>query len=152
MGRLLAAAALTLLLPALAHAKAWNGVTPNETKKADVVAKFGEPSKTVKQGDKEVLAYIGKKAISGTSQAQFTMTAAGVVESITVFPSAKLETAEVEETYGKTCDSAKPVEPCYAKKLTDEFKTVFIYKRLGLMVFFADDKKTVQSFQFTAAK
>lgn len=152
MERLLAVVAISLLLPALAHAKAWNGITPNETKKADVVAKFGEPSKVVKQGDKEVLAYLGKKAIAGTSQAQFTLTPAGVVEQISVFPATRPELSEVEETYGKSCEATKAAEPCYAKKLLDDFKTVFVYKKLGLMVFFGEDKKTVHSMVFSAPK
>jgi len=152
MGRLLGLALLTLLLPALAHAKAWNGITPNESKRADVVAKFGEPSKTVKQGDKEIVAYLGKKAIAGTSQAQFTVSAAGVVESIAVFPATKPELSEIEESYGKSCEATKAAEPCYSKKLTDDFKVYFIYKKLGLIVFFGEDKKTVQSLQFTAAR
>ncbi|MGC4115490.1 MAG: tetratricopeptide repeat protein [Myxococcales bacterium] len=153
MGRLLATAAVTLLLfPTLASAKAWNGITPNETKRADVLAKFGEPSKVLKQGDKEVLGYLGKKAIAGTSQAQFTLTAAGVVEQITVFPANKPELSEIEESYGKSCEATKAAEPCYGKKLLDDFKTVFVYKKLGLMIFFGEDKKTVHSLVFTAPK
>jgi len=147
MGRLLALLAVTLL-PALAQARTWNGVTPMETKRADLITKFGEPSKAIKQGEKEVVAYIGPKAIKGTTQAQFTVNAAGVVESIVVFPATKLEVGEIEEMYGKSCEKGGEPQSCYVRQLADDFKVFFWFKRMGLIVFFAEDKKTVHSFMF----
>jgi len=138
-------------LPALAEAKPWLGITPTESTRADVVKKFGEPSKKVPQdGGKELIAYTGEKAIPGTREAQFTI-ASGKVEQIVVFPTSAVELSEVEETYGKSCAaSEKPPANCYSKLLSDNFKTYFWYKKLGLVVFFLDDKKTVHSILFNA--
>jgi hypothetical protein len=147
-------ALIIVLVPSLAMAKPWMGITPGESTRAEVVKKFGEPKKKVSQDDKEVLAYIGDKAIKGTTQAQFTVLATGKVEKIAVFPTAKLELDEVEETYGKACaavdKAGQPVPACYVKVMGDDFKPYFWYKKLGLVVFFSEDKKTVHSIVFTA--
>ena len=148
--RLLALAAL--LLPTLALAKPWMGITPAESSRDEVIRKFGEPTKKVVQAEgKEVLAYVGDHAIKGTTQAQFVI-AGGKVEQIVVFPATSLDISEVEDTYGRSCAAEKSPSgaACYTKQLTDDFRSFFWYKRLGLVVFFSDDKKTVQSIVFNA--
>jgi len=143
---------IAVLLPALALAKPWNGITPGETPKAEVVKRFGEPSKKLAQGDKEVMAYIGDQAIKGTPQAQFVIKE-GKVEQMVVFPATTLELPEIEDTYGKACavvEKNGKAAHCYHKQLTDEFRTYLWYKRLGLVVFLNEDKKTVHSIIFNS--
>lgn len=133
-------------------AKPWNGIEPGATKKDEVIKKFGEPSKVVKAEPKETLAYLGEKAIKGTTQAQFKVdSASGTVERIDVFPGPVIDKDMVESSYGAACPASGPApkDPCYAKKITDNFKTYFVYVKLGLAVFFKDDNKTVSSFVFT---
>jgi hypothetical protein len=144
------------LWAALAAAKPWNGVDPGATKKDEVVKRFGEPSRTVQAEGKEVLAYFGPQAIKGTSQTQFRVDPASqLVERIDVFPGPNIERDVVESTYGPACPSSAintSGGPCYFKKLTDDFRTYFLYPRLGLAVFFNEDGKTVQSFIFQPPK
>jgi len=151
MRNALALAVLVALAPA-AQAKPWNGIEPGTSKKDEVVKKFGEPTKVVKADAKETLAYLGEKAIKGTAQAQFKVdSATGTVERIDVFPGPLIDKDMVESSYGAACPSSGPApkDPCYQKKITDNFKTYFIYVKLGLAVFFKDDNKTVSSFVFT---
>ncbi len=150
MSRLLVLA--ILLLPCLAQAKAWMGITPAESSREDVFKRFGEPTKKVAQADgKEILAYVGEHAIKGTAQAQFII-ASGKVEQIVVFPASTLDITEIEDSFGRSCATEKPGSgaPCYHKQLTDDFRTYFWYKRSGLVVFFNEDKKTVQSLIYNA--
>jgi len=147
-------AALLALAPAGALAKPWNGIDPGTSKKDEVVKKFGEPSKVVKgDANKETLAYLGDKAIKGTTQAQFKVDAqSGTVERIDVFPGPVIDKEMVESSYGAACPASGPMpkDPCYVKKVTgDNFRTYFLYLKLGLAVFFKDDNKTVSSFVFT---
>jgi hypothetical protein len=143
--------ALVLLLsPAVAWPKPWNGITPGESMRADVLQRFGEPSKTVAQSDgKELLAYTAEQAINGTTQAQFTVLPSGKIEQIVVFPSTSLDVADIEDTFGKACAAVEKTGgaggSCYSKQLTDDFRSYFWYKRLGLVVFFNEDKRTVHS-------
>jgi len=146
-----------LLLPGTALAKAWMGVDPGTTRRTEVIQKFGEPSKTLTSGGKETLAYLGTNAIKGTSQAQFKVDAStGVVERIDVFPGPVVQKDAVEATYGWQCGSKEaakePTAPCYVKKLTDDFRTYFMYVQLGMAVFFNEDTKTVHSFIFQTVK
>ena len=46
----------------------------------------------------------------------------------------------------------QPATPCYVKKMTDEFRTYYLYQKLGLAIFFNEDGKTVHSFIFTTLK
>lgn len=143
---------LLLVAPALASARPWNDIHPGQSARTEVVRKFGEPTRKVKQGDKEILAYLGDQAIKGTTQAQFTVGADGKVEQIVVFPAVTIDVSEIEDMYGPSCAGAekagKRVAHCHVKQLTDDFRTYYWYKRMGLVVFFGDDKKTVYSFQF----
>ncbi|MBZ4399953.1 hypothetical protein OWM54_02550 [Myxococcus sp. MISCRS1] len=151
MRTLIALAVVAVSLPAVA--KPWQGVEPGVTKKDEVVKKFGEPSRTVSQDGKETIAYLGKEAIKGTSQAQFKVDAGGVIERIDVFPGPIIDKETIETSYGPACPSGPvPSAPCYQRKLTDDFRTYFLYPKLGLAIFFNEDGKTVQSLTFTTQK
>jgi hypothetical protein len=153
MRTLLVVAVLIAALPAVA--KPWQGIEPGVSKKDEVTQKFGEPSRVVAQGDKEVIAYFGKEAIKGTTQAQFKVdTATKVVERIDVFPGPVIDKEAIENSYGPACPASgpQPANPCYVKKVTDEFRTYYLYSKLGLAIFFNEDGKTVHSFIFTTIK
>ena len=133
-------------------AKPWQGIEPGQSKRDSLVQKFGEPSRTVINEGKELVAYFDQKAIKGTRQVQFTVdVGTQSVERISVFPGAVVDKESIEGTYGPACPSAgrMPPTPCYQKKLTDEFRTYLFYPRLGLAVFLNEDAKTVQSLTFT---
>jgi len=121
------AALVAMSLPAAA--RPWQGITPGESTQADVVKRFGEPSTQGKIGDRGALVYREEQAINGTRQAQFFTRADGVVDEITVFPAAELDRESVEGTYGKSGQ----------KTFTDDFKPVWVYRSLGVMVFFGKD-------------
>lgn len=148
----LVAALVVAAVPAFA--KPWNGIEPGTSKRADIIKKFGEPSRVVPSDDKEVLAYFEKEAIKGTSQAQFKVdTKTQVVERIDVFPGPVIDKETIENNYGPACPAGKmPATPCYLKKLTDDFRTYYLYPKLGLAIFFNEDGKTVHSFIFTTLK
>jgi hypothetical protein len=112
-----------------ADARPWQGITPGVSTQADVVQKFGEPSTQGKMGARGALVYREEHAIAGTRQAQFFVRADGVVDEITVFPVAQLDRESVEGTYGKSGQ----------KTFTDEFKPVWVYRSIGVMVFFGKD-------------
>ena len=143
-----------LLCSLTGWAKPWNGIEPGSSQRDEVLRRFGQPTKTVKQGDVEILAYLGKGAIKGTTQAQFKVDAkSGVVERIDVFPGPVIDKTAIENSYGHACPDGPPPEaPCYIKKVTDDFRVYFHYARLGLAIFFNEDGKTVNSFTFEPAK
>lgn len=144
-----------LLLAGAARAKAWNGVEPGVTRRDEVVKRFGPPSKTVTVSGKEVLAYTDSSAMKGISQAQFRVDpGTGVVERIDVFPSTAVDHDTVEATFGPICPKAGAPQPaaCFQKKLTDDFRTYYVYTRLGLAVFFEETEDRVQSFVYTAPR
>jgi hypothetical protein len=135
--------------------KPWNGIVPGVSKREDVIRRFGEPSKVVQGGGRDVLAYQDSNPIKGTRQAQFKIDpASGVVERIDVFPAPKLTREEVSSAYGPECtfDAPETAErPCYLKR-DDEKRPYVVYNRLGLAVFFNPDGGTVQSFAFLPEK
>ncbi len=149
-------AGLTLLLLAgVGHAKAWNGIEPGVTRRDEVVKRFGPPSKALTVQGKEVLAYTEAQAMKGTSQAQFRVDpASGVVERIDVFPATVIDHDTVEATFGPLCPKAGAPQPanCFQKKLTDDFRTYYVYPRLGLAVFFDETDDRVQSLVHTAPR
>jgi len=152
MRNALTLAALVALAPAAAFSKPWNGIDPGASKRDEVIKKFGEPTKVVKADPKETLAYLGDKAIKGTTQVQFKVdSASGTVERIDVFPGPVIDKDMVESSYGAACPASGPApkDPCYVKKITDNFKTYFVFAKLGLAVFFKDDNKTVSSLVYT---
>jgi len=143
-----------LLLPAVARAKAWNGIEPGASRREDVVKRFGPPSKTLTVSGKEVLAYTEAAAMKGTSQAQFRVDpSTGLVERIDVFPATAIDHDTVEATFGPACPKAgaQPAA-CFQKKLTDDFRTYYVYPRLGLAVFFDETDDRVQSFVYTTPR
>ena len=144
-----------LLLAGAARAKAWNGVEPGVTRRDEVVKRFGPPSKTVTVSGKEVLAYTDSSAMKGTSQAQFRVDpGTGVVERIDVFPSTAVDHDTVEATFGPICPKPGAPQPaaCFQKKLTDDFRTYYVYARIGLAVFFEESEDRVQSFVYTSPR
>ena len=146
-------ALVMLALPA--SAKPWNGIEPGVSRREDVIARFGQPSKTITTDGQEVLAYYNKEAIKGTSQTQFKIDPASkLVERMDVFPGPVIDREAVESTYGDRCPqgSPPPALPCYTKKLTEDFRTYFLYAKLGMAVFFNEDGKTVHSFIFQTQK
>lgn len=148
-------AAALLLLPALTHAKAWNGIEPGVSRRDDVVKRFGPPSKSLTVSGKEVLAYTDAAAMKGTSQAQFRVDpSTGLVERIDVFPATVVDHETVEATFGPLCPKPGAPQPaaCFQKKLTDDFRTYYVYARLGLAVFFDETDDRVQSFVYTAPR
>jgi hypothetical protein len=143
-----------LLLPAVARAQAWNGIEPGASRREDVVKRFGPPSKTLTVSGKEVLAYTEAAAMKGTSQAQFRVDpSTGLVERIDVFPATAIDHDTVEATFGPACPKAgaQPAA-CFQKKLTDDFRTYYVYPRLGLAVFFDETDDRVQSFVYTTPR
>ncbi len=144
-----------LLLPALAHARAWNGVEPGVTAKEEVLKRFGPPSKTLSFEGHQVLAYNGTSAIKGTAEAQFRVDpATGLVERIDVFPGPVVDRETVESSYGPPCPAAGPPAAgnCFQKKLTEDFRTYYLYPRLGMAVFFDEEGDKVKSFVFQSVK
>jgi len=142
----------TLATASTAWSRPWNGITPGESTKEDVVKKFGDPSKVVKIDGKEVLGYYAPKAIRGTGQTQFRLDPdSGTVDRIDVFPEDPIDRKLVESSYGRECSKAKHTKsPCYVRSMTEDFKIYFRYGKLGLAVFFKGDGKTVETFVFTA--
>ena len=148
-------AVVALLLAALpAAAKPWQGIEPGQSKREQVIQKFGEPSRVVTTEGKEVIAYFEQKAIKGTKQVQFKVDpGTHVVERIDVFPGPVIDKESVESTYGSVCPAGKaPPGPCYQKKLTDDFRTYLLYPRLGVAIFLNEDGKTVHTFIFTTVQ
>ncbi|MDY7224766.1 hypothetical protein [Hyalangium rubrum] len=145
-------AVLVTAIPAAA--KPWQGIEPGVSKRDEVIQKFKEPSRVVTTDNKEVIAYFGVGAIKGTTQAQFRVDpTTKLVERIDVFPGPVIDKETIENSYGPACPSGpQPANPCYVKKMTDEFRTYFLYQKLGLAIFFNEDGKTVHSFIFTTLK
>ena len=135
----LASLIIALLLPAAAHAKAWQGVEPGKTTADEVGTRFGEPTSRVKRGNRQVLAYKGDQALPGTKEAQFHCRADGVVEEITVFLAAPLDGESIEGTYGRPT----------TRTFTDTFQKVWQYPGKGVTVFF-DREGQVQAITFAA--
>jgi len=137
----LPALALVLALPGTALARSWQGITPGSSTQADVVARFGEPSTKGKLEGRTALVYKGEQAITGTRQAQFLIGDDGRVAEINVFPASQLEKEAVLGTFGK--------EP--QKTFTDDFRTVWLYRPIGVVVFFGKDG-VVEAIRFQAAE
>lgn len=141
-----------LLAAAPAVAKPWQGIEPGQSKRDQVIQKFGEPSRVVTNEGKEIIAYLEQKAIKGTKQVQFKVDpGTQLVERIDVFPGPVIDKESVESTYGNACPASgkQSAAPCYQKKITDDFRTYLLYPKLGLAVFLNEDGKTVHSFIFT---
>ena len=105
-----------------------------------MVARFGEPSTKGRLEGRTALVYKGDQAIVGTRQAQFLVAEDGRVAEINVFPSSQLEKDAVLGTFGK--------DP--HKTFTDDFRTVWLYRGIGVVVFFGKDG-VVEAIRFQAA-
>lgn len=149
MRTLAVVAVLIASMPAIA--KPWQGIEPGVSKRDEVTQKFGEPSRVVINDNKEIIAYLGKEAIKGTTEAQFKVDkTTKVVERIDVFPGPVIDKETIEGSYGPACPNGPaPASACFVKKVTDDFRTYYLYNKLGLAIFFKEDGKTVQSFIFT---
>jgi len=137
---LVAALLLLLTFPGTALARSWQGITPGQSTQADVVARFGEPSTRGKLEGRTALVYKAEQAIVGTRQAQFLVTDDGRVAEINVFPASQLDKEGVLGTFGK--------DP--QKTFTDDFRNVWLYRGIGVVVFFAKDG-SVEAIRFQAA-
>ena len=126
----LAALALALAAPAGTLAKPWQGITPGASTRTDVVTRFGEPSTQGKLGGRAALVYRDDRAIVGTRQTQFVVRDDAIIAEINVFPATQLDRDAVEGTYGKGAQ----------KTFTDDFRSVWIYRALGVTVFFTKDQ------------
>jgi hypothetical protein len=120
---------LACAVPGAAAAKAWQGIVPGQSTRADVVARFGEPSTQGKLGDRTALVYKSDQAIAGTRQAQFFTREDGLILELVLWPSTALDKESVEGTYGKGAH----------KTFTEDFRPVWVYKLLGITVFFGKD-------------
>jgi hypothetical protein len=118
------------VLPALASARAWKGVSPGTTTQAEVIEKFGEPTTKTKRSGRTVLAYYGEQALEGTRQAQFHVDPQGVVTEITIFLTAQLDAESIEGTYGK---------PPQRTFVEDTFQKVWVYPAAGVTVYFGKE-------------
>ena len=136
----LAALPILLVLPGTSFARSWQGITPGQSNQADVVARFGEPSTKGKLEGRTALVYKGDQAIVGTRQAQFLVAEDGRVAEINVFPASQLEKEAVLGTFGK--------DP--QKTFTDDFRTVWLYRGIGVVVFFGKDG-VVEAIRFQSA-
>ncbi len=125
----LAAILLSLILPSLAQAKAWQGIDPGRSTAADAVARLGEPVGRVKRGAQTILLYKGDRAVAGTREAQVRCREDGVVEEITVFLASPLDAESIEGTYGRP----------RTRTFTDTFQKVWLYPQVGVTVYFDRD-------------
>jgi hypothetical protein len=139
---------LCLLVPTAAVAKPWNGIQPGSSSTADVIDRFGQPTRTVVTGDQQTLVFAGDRAIKGTVQSQFKVGPDKVVRRIDVYPAVPLDAAAIESSYGPACTAQAPVEPCFVKKQSPTKHPYYVYAKLGLAVFFKEDGKTVLSLAF----
>src|SRR5215208_5329698 len=92
---------LAALVPGLATARTWKGITPGTSTQQEVLDRFGEPTTKTKRPGRLVLAYYGEQALEGTRQAQFHLDDKAVVLEITIFLTAHLDQETIEGTYGK---------------------------------------------------
>jgi hypothetical protein len=118
------------LIPGLAAARAWKGITPGTSTQAEVVERFGEPTTKTKRAARTILAYHGDQALEGTRQAQFHVDAHGTVIEITIFLTVHLDPESIEGTYGKAPQRTF---------VEDTFQKVWVYPASGVTVYFGKD-------------
>ncbi|HEY6004258.1 MAG TPA: hypothetical protein VIV57_15390 [Anaeromyxobacter sp.] len=129
---------LASLMPALASARTWKGITPGASTQQEVLDRFGEPTTKTKRPGRLILAYYGDQALEGTRQAQFHLDEKGVVLEITIFLTAQLDQDSIEGTYGK---------PPQRTFVEDTFQKVWVYPQAGVTVYFGKDG-TVEALTF----
>lgn len=121
---------LAALVPGLATARTWKGITPGTSTQQEVLDRFGEPTTKTKRPGRLVLAYYGEQALEGTRQAQFHLDDKAVVLEITIFLTAHLDQETIEGTYGK---------PPQRTFVEDTFQKVWVYPQQGVTVYFGKD-------------
>jgi len=138
---------LALLLSSSVTAKSWppkDGVTPGETSRDEVIAKFGEPTRTFSKGGRlsDGINYQGEEAIAGSLEANFYFDKHGILSRIDVFPAREITREQVVKIYGKK----------FQERVTKTGHTFFNYWRVGMIVFFEKEEDKVLSFMFTQAQ
>ena len=138
----LTATVTLLLFSAPSFARPWHGLTPSVSTKAEVVKKFGSPTRelplTVRYASG--LVYQAKEAQEfGAEEAQFFFDNAGKLTEIFVFPQVALKRDDIIKAYGAS----------YEERRTDDFRLYFQYKTDGFVVFFDKDNESVYQLQFT---
>jgi hypothetical protein len=135
--------ALLALAPAAALARPWNGINPGVTDQAEVLKKFGEPTRRIKRGGLTVLTYSDAEKLEGTRQAQFHVDAAGLVTEVTIFLAEPLDPESVEGMYGK---------PGQKTFVETTFQKVWIYPPQGVAVYWAKDGSGAEALSFTPGR
>ena len=143
-----------LLLPALPSlAASWRKIEPGVSSRTEVLSLFGEPSQTLKPGDKEVFVYRDGRRLKGTQQVKFRAErSTGKVDRIDVFPTVEVDRAAVESTYGPACPDNVPGPRCYLPKLTEDNRIYFHYPTQGVGVFFRPNGRIVFAFAYILAE
>jgi hypothetical protein len=135
---------LGMLIGPPAQALSWKGIEPGTSTRADVVAAFGAPSRTVESGGTDILAYLGAQALEGARQAHFRIDrATSVVQRVDIFPAPTLPLNRLDTLYGPPCGAGGPSQqPCYqpAPKKAHQY----VYPQTGLLVHMEPDGQTVK--------
>lgn len=124
-------------------AKEWKGAVPGETKRAEVLEKFGKPSREFSKGGKlsDGLNYKNEQRVKGTKECNFYFDKHGVLFRIDVFPAQDIDRKKIVETYGKD----------YQERVTPGGNPYLLYVQDGLTVFFDKEGQKVLTVMFTAA-
>ena len=122
-------------------AKEWKGAVPGETKRVEVIEKFGKPTREFSKSGKlsDGLNYKNERRVKGTKESNFYFDKNGILFRIDVFPAQDIDRKKVEETYGKG----------FQERVTPSGHPFLLYAKDGLAVFFDKDGKKVLSVTFT---
>lgn len=133
--------ALGLGCSAQAAAKGFKGALPGKTTRAQVIDKFGDPSREITKGGKlsDGLAYEGEEAISGSLVTNFFFDKHGILFRIDVYPARELTRAQVIRVYG----------PGFRAGATGQGDKYIQYPADGLIVFFEKDADRARVFLFS---
>ena len=130
------------LVPSIASARAWHGLNPGTTTKAEVVKKFGSPTRELPMTARYAsgLIYQAKESEDyGAEEAQFFFDDKGKLTDIFVFPSVAMKKDDIIKAYGTG----------FEERRTDDFRLYFQYKADGFVVFFDKDNDSVYQLEFT---
>ena len=147
-------ALVAVLLAAVpAVAKPWQGIEPGVSKRDDVMKKFGEPSARVTSDGKEIHRLLRQGGDQGHHPGPVQggpATQAGRAHRRLPRPGHRQGDHREHLRPGlPTAAGARQPRRATIKKITDDFRTYYLYPKLGLAMFFNEDGKTVQSFIFT---
>jgi hypothetical protein len=131
---------MAFLLSSSVMAKPWKGTVPGKTSRAQVIRKFGAPTKEFSKGGKlsDGINYQGDGAIEGSLETNFYFDKKGILFRIDVFPSREIKKADILRVYGKD----------YAERVTEKGFVFFNYWREGMVIFFGKDSEKVHSVMF----